>query len=62
MPPYGVFMHLDLLDAVPGSGSQRRRIMDFVRYLREHPNTRATSPTGTLLSENGRSKFSATSR
>ena len=40
MPPYDVFMHLDLLESIPGRGLQRRRIMDFVRFLRDHPDTR----------------------
>jgi len=33
-------MHLGLLDAVPKSGIQRRKIMDFIYSLREHPDTR----------------------
>ena len=32
-------MHLGLLDAVPKSGIQRRKIMDFIYSLREHPDT-----------------------
>lgn len=32
-------MHLGLLNAVPKSGVQRRRIMDFIYSLREHPET-----------------------
>ena len=32
-------MHLTLLDSVPKSGSQRRRILNFVRSLRERPDT-----------------------
>jgi hypothetical protein len=32
-------MHLGLLDAVPKSGLQRRKILDFIRSLREHPDT-----------------------
>ena len=39
MPPHEVYMHLDLLDAVPRSGAQRRRIMDFIYQLRERPDT-----------------------
>ena len=40
MPPYEVYMHLGLLDSVPKSGIQRRKIMDFVCSLRGHPDTR----------------------
>ena len=40
MRPHEVYMHLGLLDSVPKSGEQRRRIMDFIRSLREHPDTR----------------------
>ena len=32
-------MHLGLLDAMPRSGVQRQKIMDFIHSLREHPNT-----------------------
>lgn len=32
-------MHLTLMDSVPKSGSQRQRIMDFIRSLRERPDT-----------------------
>jgi len=32
-------MHLTLLESLPKSGPQRRRIMDFVRSLRERPDT-----------------------
>jgi hypothetical protein len=39
MGGYEVFMHLSLLESVPKSGQQRRRIMDFVRSLREKPDT-----------------------
>ncbi|HET6408519.1 MAG TPA: hypothetical protein VFG14_11610 [Chthoniobacteraceae bacterium] len=39
MPSYDVFMHIGLLDDVPRSGSQRRRIMDFIYGLRERPDT-----------------------
>ena len=31
-------MHLGLLDAVPKSGLQRRKIMEFIYSLREHPD------------------------
>lgn len=39
MAEYAVYLHVDLLDAVPNSGAQRNRIMDFIRTLREHPRT-----------------------
>ena len=40
MRPYEVYLHLDLLAAVPKSGGQRRKIMDFIFGLRERPDTR----------------------
>ena len=40
MRPHEVYLHLDLLEAVPKSGLQRRKIMEFIRSLREHPETR----------------------
>ena len=40
MRPYEVYMHLSLLDSVPKPGVQRRRIMDFIYSLRQHPETR----------------------
>ena len=39
MPGYEVYMHIGLLDAVPRTGAQRRKILDFIRSLREHPDT-----------------------
>jgi len=39
MARYEIYLHADLLDAVPNSGVQRRRIMDFIRTFREHPQT-----------------------
>ena len=39
MRPYEVYMHVGLLDSVPKSGIQRRKIMDFVIGLRGHPDT-----------------------
>ncbi len=39
MPDYEVYMHIGLLDAVPKSGIQRRKILDFICHLREHPDT-----------------------
>ncbi|HEV7401792.1 MAG TPA: hypothetical protein VGO11_02655 [Chthoniobacteraceae bacterium] len=32
-------MHSDLLDSVPKTGQQRRKILEFIRYLRDHPGT-----------------------
>ena len=32
-------MHLGLLEQMPKSGVQRRRIMDFIYSLRDSPNT-----------------------
>jgi hypothetical protein len=37
---YEVYMHLDLLEAVPKHGLQRRKVMDFIASLRERPDTR----------------------
>ncbi len=39
MEAYAVYIHLDLLEAVPGRGEQRRRIMRFIRSLAEQPHT-----------------------
>ena len=39
MASYEVYLHIDLLEAVPKSGTQRRRIMDFIHGLRERPRT-----------------------
>jgi len=33
-------MHFALLDSIPKHGLQRRKIMDFIRSFREHPDTR----------------------
>jgi len=38
MPRYDVYMHLALLEQMPKSGAQRRRIMDFIFSLRDHPH------------------------
>jgi hypothetical protein len=40
MKDHEVFMHLDLLEAVPRSGPQRKAIMEFVHSLRSRPFTR----------------------
>ncbi len=39
MADYAVYLHVGVLDAVPKSGEQRRRIMEFVRSLQKHPRT-----------------------
>lgn len=39
MSPYEVYLHVGLLDVVPKSGAQRRKIMDFILSLRDRPNT-----------------------
>lgn len=41
MRPHEVYMHLGLLDSLPKISVQRRRIMDFIYSLREHPDIRA---------------------
>ena len=38
MGPYAVYVHLDLLESVPGKGEQRRQIMSFIRSLAENPH------------------------
>lgn len=35
-----VYLHADLLSAMPRSASQRKRIMEFIRQLRDAPETR----------------------
>jgi hypothetical protein len=40
MRPHEVYLHFGLLDSVPRSGGQRRKIMDFIYSLRDHPDTR----------------------
>ena len=40
MEAYSVYLHLDLLEVVPGRGEQRRLIMSFIRSLAENPYTR----------------------
>jgi mRNA-degrading endonuclease RelE of RelBE toxin-antitoxin system len=52
MPPYQVYMHSDLLDSVPKTGQQRRKILEFIRYLRDHPGTAGDyTETGESLRE-----------
>jgi hypothetical protein len=37
---YAVYLHVDLLEAVPGAGEQRRLIMKFIRSLANNPYTK----------------------
>jgi hypothetical protein len=39
MPRHEVYLHLGLLDAVPKSGPQRTKIIDFIYGLRDRPDT-----------------------
>lgn len=39
MESYRVFLHLDLLEAIPTKGRQKERIMEFVRLLAREPQT-----------------------
>ena len=39
MEPYQVYLNVDLLEAVPKSGRQRREIMKFIYSLRDQPRT-----------------------
>ena len=39
MEPYAIYIHLELLEAVPARGEQRKKIMRFIRSLGEHPHT-----------------------
>jgi hypothetical protein len=39
MPPYAVYLHSNLLDSVPKTGVQRRKILEFIRSLGNHPGT-----------------------
>lgn len=36
---YSVFVHLDLFEVVPKRGSQRQRVMEFIRSLSNNPFT-----------------------
>ena len=38
MALYAVYLHLDLLDAMPAHGLQRRKLVEFIRGLQAHPN------------------------
>ena len=40
MARYQVYLHIDLVEAVPKSGVQRQRIMDFVRGLQDQPRAK----------------------
>ena len=37
MAAYAVYLHLDLLEVVPGRGEQRTLIMSFIRSLAQTP-------------------------
>jgi hypothetical protein len=37
--PFSVYLHFDLLEAVPKRGDQRRLVMDFMRSLAEFLHT-----------------------
>ena len=37
MPFYAVYLHVDLLETLPSSGRQRRKIIEFVRTLQAQP-------------------------
>ena len=39
MEPYSVYLHIELLEVVPGRGEQRRMIMRFIRSLADNPHT-----------------------
>ena len=39
MEPYAIYLHFDLLEAVPARGEQRKKVMSFIRSLGEHPRT-----------------------
>ncbi len=39
MRPHGVCLHFGLLDSMSKAGPRRRRIMEFIRGLRERPET-----------------------
>jgi hypothetical protein len=39
MPDYAVYIHLDLLEAVPSRGEQRKAVMNFIRSLASSPRT-----------------------
>ena len=39
MPRHEVYLHLGLLDVVPKSGPQRTKILNFIRSLRDQPDT-----------------------
>jgi hypothetical protein len=37
MEPYSVYLHLDLLELVPARGSQRTKVINFIRGLAADP-------------------------
>lgn len=38
MPPYKVYLHIDLLDVAPKRDPQKTRIMNFIRSLANNPS------------------------
>jgi hypothetical protein len=44
MRPYAVFINEQALASAPKSGSQMRRVMDFIRSLANNPNTLGDFP------------------
>ncbi len=39
MPPYQVYLHSEVFFSLPKTGKQRRLILEFLSYLRDHPGT-----------------------
>jgi hypothetical protein len=37
MEGYRVYLHLDLIEALPGQSRQKRRILAFLRWLEQRP-------------------------
>ena len=37
MALYAVYLHVDLLETLPGSGKQKRKIIDFLQSLQAQP-------------------------
>ena len=50
MEPYKIFLHVDLLDAIPSKGPRREEIFRFIRSLASEPMTPGdyTDKDGTL--------------
>jgi mRNA-degrading endonuclease RelE of RelBE toxin-antitoxin system len=38
MENYRVYLHLDLLEALPKRSAQKRRVLDFIRSLEQDPS------------------------